>query len=255
MSSTDLPDDFLGNSTGEPEPQWSGEQLEAAYLRALEALDAVESEIVATADVVRPGAIAAMEAEVAPKPPPPTIEDEVVEPAPLLSPRQVLEACLFVGGATLTAARLASLLRGDYTASYVEEAIDGLNQQYAAEGRPYTIQLGEGGYRMLLRDEFERLRHKVYGLGPREVRLSQDVLEILAVIAYQQPVSDSQLDELENGSASGRLRQLLRRDLIAVERSKDDPKQVNYRTTPRFLSLFGLGSLNDLPRPEDLSFK
>lgn len=254
MTSADLPDDFLGGPTVEEEPQWSGEQLEAAYLRALEALDAVESEIVATAEEVRPGAMSAV-AEEPPRPPVTPRVEEVAESAPLLSPRQVLEACLFVGGTTLTAAKLASLLRGDYTATFVEDTIDALNQQYAAEGRPYSIQLGEGGYRLVLREEYERLRHKVYGLGPREVRLSQDVLEILAIIAYQQPVTDAHLDELERGSASGTLRQLLRRDLIAVERSKDDPKQVCYRTTPRFLSLFGLGSLNDLPRPEDLSFK
>ncbi|MDP1796210.1 MAG: SMC-Scp complex subunit ScpB [Planctomycetaceae bacterium] len=254
MSSTDLADDFLGGPAAEEEPQWSGEQLEAAYLRALEALDAVESEIVATAEEVRPGAMAGVEEAPAPvKTESPAAEIE--EPAPLLSPRQVLEACLFVGGTTLTAAKLASLLRGDYTATFVEETIDALNQQYATEGRPYTIQLGEGGYRFALREEYERLRNKVYGLGPREVRLSQDVLEILAIIAYQQPVSDAHLEELERGNANGILRQLLRRELIAVERPKDDPKLVQYRTTPRFLSLFGLGSLNDLPRPEDLSFK
>lgn len=253
MSSTDLPDDFLGDSAAE-EPQWSGEQLEAAYLRALEALDAVESEIVATAEQLRPGVLTAAENET-PAPELPAVPADVVEPAPLLSPRQVLEACLFVGGTTLTAAKLASLLRGEYTPSFVEETIDGLNRQYASEGRPYSIQLGEGGYRISLCEEYERLRHKVYGLGPREVRLSQDVLEILAIIAYQQPVTDVHLEELERGNASGTLRQLLRRDLIAMERSKDDPKAVHYRTTPRFLSLFGLGSLNDLPRPEDLSFK
>lgn len=254
MSATDLPEDFLGGSVPEDEPQWSGEQLEAAYIRALEALDAVESEIVATAEEVRPGSLTDIKDEAGPPEPIPPAE-EVAESAPLLSPRQVLEACLFVGGTTLTAAKLASLLRGDYTVAFVEETIDGLNQQYTSENRPYTIQLGEGGYRLTLRDEYERLRHKVYGLGPREVRLSQDVLEILAIIAYQQPVTDADLTQLERGNASGTLRQLLRRDLVAVERSKDDPKQVNYRTTPRFLSLFGLGSLNDLPRPEDLSFK
>lgn len=255
MNSTNLADDFLGTGPApEEEPQWSGEQLEAAYLRALEALDAVESEIVATAEEMRPGAMAAID-DTPPQPTTTETVEDVAESAPLLSPRQVLEACLFVGGTTLTAAKLASVLRGDYTATFVEETIDALNQQYAAEGRPYTVQLGEGGYRLALRDEFERLRHKVYGLGPREVRLSQDVLEILAIIAYQQPVTDAQLEELERGSPSGTLRQLLRRDLIAVERAKDDSKQVYYRTTPRFLSLFGLGSLHDLPRPEDLPFK
>ncbi len=254
MSATDLPDDFLGGTPAEEEPQWSGEQLEAAYLRALEAIDAVESEIIATAEEVRPGAMTDLLSPAVTTPEVVT-PPEPVESAPLLSPRQVLEACLFVGGATLTAARLASILRGDYTAGFVEETMDALNQQYANEGRPYAIQLGEGGYRLSLKDDFERLRHKIYGLGPREVRLSQEVLEILAVIAYQQPVSDGRLKELERGNSSGSLRQLLRRELIAVERRTDDPKAIQYRTTPRFLSLFGLRTLEDLPRPEDLSFK
>ncbi|HET6426331.1 MAG TPA: SMC-Scp complex subunit ScpB, partial [Planctomycetaceae bacterium] len=227
MSTTDLPDDFLGQSDASSEPQWSGEELEAAYLRALEALDAVESEIVATAEEVRPGAMAevrdgAASAEPVAKP---------EEPAPLLSPRQVIEACLFVGGVSLTAARLAGLLRGDYTATFVEQTIDALNQQYVNESRPYSIQLGEGGYRFALNEEFERLRNKIYGLGPREVRLSQDVLEILAVIAYQQPVTEERLNELERGPSSGPVRQLLRRDLISVQRPQGDPKAVHYQTT------------------------
>lgn len=253
MSSTDLPDDFLAGGDSPEEPQWSGEELEAAYMRALEALDAVESEIVATAEEVRPGAMTdlqqdAPQLDVA-------VKTEVAEPAPLLSPQQVIEACLFVGGVSLTSARLAGLLRGDYTPGFVEETIETLNRQYANEARPYSIQLGEGGYRFALNDEFERLRHKIYGLGPREVRLSQDVLEILAIIAYQQPVNEDHLNELERGPSSGPVRQLLRRDLIAVQRPEGDPKAIQYRTTPRFLSLFGLKSLNDLPRPEDLSFK
>lgn len=254
MSATDLPDDFLGSSvTSDPEPQWSGEELEAAYVRALEALDAVESEIVATAEEVRPGALTDVPHESSP---PPSIESvEPEESAPLLSPRQVLEACLFVGGVSLTAARLAGLLRGDYTATYVDETIEALNLQYQREARPYSIQLGEGGYRLALNEEFERLRHKIYGLGPREVRLSQDVLEILAVIAYQQPVTEERLHELERGPVNSPVRQLLRRDLIAVQRPEEDPKAIQYRTTPRFLSLFGLKSLDDLPRPEDLAFK
>lgn len=253
MSATELPDDFLAGGDCPEEPQWSGEELEAAYVRALEALDAVESEIVATAEEVRPGAITDLREELSQKDAPAV--PELPESAPLLSPQQVIEACLFVGGVSLTSVRLAGLLRGDYTSAFVEETIEALNQRYANEARPYSIQLGEGGYRFALNDEFERLRHKIYGLGPREVRLSQDVLEILAIIAYQQPVNEDHLNELERGPSSGPVRQLLRRDLIAVQRPEGDPKAIQYRTTPRFLSLFGLKSLDDLPRPEDLSFK
>ncbi|MDZ4687713.1 MAG: SMC-Scp complex subunit ScpB [Planctomycetaceae bacterium] len=240
------------------EPQWSGEELEAAYVRALEALDAVESEIVATAEEIAPGSMAAASTDVATS----GVTSETVAPVadstrvePSVTARQVVEACLFVGGSALTAARLAGVLRGDYTAEYVEAVIDDLNRQYDAEARPYEIRLGEGGYRLAVRDEYERIRHKVYGLGPKEVRLSQEALEVLALVAYHQPATEEQLEALGRPLAGATLRLLLRRDLLTVDRLPNEPKAVAYRTTPRFLSLFGLGSLDDLPRPDDLLYK
>jgi segregation and condensation protein B len=232
---------------------WSAEDLEAAYLRALDALDAVDSEIVATAEEIAPGSLAEEAPTTPVAVPPPTAKDPDEELS--LTAPQVIEACLFVGGSALTAAKLASLLKGDYSVQYVEETIERLNQRYQTEGRPYEIRLGEGGYRLVLRDEYERLRHKVYGLGPREVRLSQDVLEVLALVAYHQPVAEETLAELGKPQSGPTLRQLLRRELIAVERRPDQPKDVRYVTTPRFLSLFGLSSLHDLPRPDELLYK
>jgi segregation and condensation protein B len=238
---------------------WSVEELDAAYQRALAALDAVDSEILATAGEASPGAAGATVAAgtAARNETPPSAETPASAPEenPPLSAAQVIEACLFVGGTALTAGRLAALLKGDYTAQFVEETIDALNRRYRTEGRPYEVRLGEGGYRLVLREEYERLRHKVFGLGPREVRLSQEALEVLAAVAYHQPVSEAGLAELGKPHAGPTLRQLLRRDLLAVQRETSDPKTPLYVTTPRFLSLFGLGSLDELPRPETLLFK
>jgi segregation and condensation protein B len=227
---------------------WSADDLEAAYQQALAALD----EIAATAEEIAP-----VSTEIAAEPVSPvsTAAAPVTEEGPAVTAPQVIEACLFVGGSALTAGKLASILKGDYDAAYVEGCIEQLNERYSAEGRPYAICLGEGGYRLALRDEYERLRHKAYGLGPREVRLSQEALEVLALVAYHQPVNETSLDELGKPQAGPTLRQLLRRDLIAVARSPDEPKDVRYITTPRFLSLFGVGSLDDLPRPEELLYK
>ena len=76
-----------------------------------------------------------------------------------------------------------------------------------------------------------------------------------ALVAYQQPITEAAIAELGKPQAGPTLRQLLRRDLIAVERSPDDPKEVRYATTPRFLSLFGVQKLDDLPRPDELLYK
>ena len=172
-----------------------------------------------------------------------------------VSPRQVLEALLFVGGEPLTGKRLADLLGGGFTHEQVDELLDELNHDYADQRRPYEVRLAEGGYRLVLRPEFERIRNRVYGLGPKDVKLSQDALEILALVAYRQPITKTDVEEHGKQNSGSVLRQLLRRELIALDRPAENDGEVVYTTTERFLQLFGLSELGDLPYPEDLDFK
>lgn len=172
-----------------------------------------------------------------------------------VTPRQIIEAALFVGGKPLTAKKLCAMLRGEYDLDFIEQTIDDFNSQYADEARPYEIRLGEGGYRLVLRPEFERIRNRVYGIVPKEVKLSQEVLEVLALVAYRQPVSKEDIEVQGKPNPGGALRQLLRRELISIERGTGGRKDVRYQTTSRFLSLFGLASLDELPQADELSFK
>jgi chromosome segregation and condensation protein ScpB len=172
-----------------------------------------------------------------------------------VTPSQVIEAALFVGGGPLTAKRICALVRGSSDSAFVEQSIDELNDAYSAQGRPYEIRLGDGGYRLELRPEYDRLRHRVYGSGPREVRLSPDLLEVLALVAYQQPIRQLEIESHGKQNVGNLLRQLLRRDLVAFERGSGGRKDVRYHTTARFLSVFGLGSLEELPQAEDLAKK
>ncbi len=267
----ELPDAVNSPSSEESsDGDWSGLDIEQAYLRALEANDAVEWEIgqpvEAASEESENGVVDEAEAEddadseTAPQEAT-AAETEVSEepeddPLPArVTPRQVIEAAIFVGGQPLTAKKLCYVLKGDADLDYVEQMIDELNHQYLDECRPYEIRLGEGGYRLVLHEEFQRLRNRVYGIGPREVRLSQDVLEVLALVAYRQPITPAQIEELGKSNAAPVLRQLLRRELISLERDPTDRKLVRYRTTRRFLSVFGLGNLDELPQAEDLLFK
>lgn len=271
----------------EPVDDWGGGELEAAYLKALSALEASELEIPSpvttgsgdseldnSPELTEPS-IEVRSADPRPEQQPPLSVDELrapevarpdatesqmksdAPPPPEFRPipRQIIEACLFVGGSPLTSSRLAGVLRGEFSSDYVDGEIDSLNRLYAAEGRPYEIRLGEGGYRLALRDEFERIRHKVYGLGPKEVRLSQEALEVLAVVAYYQPITQARIEELGKPGCGAVVRQLVRRELVAVTRDAARPKEVHYQTTPRFLSLFGIRNLDELPRPEQVSYK
>lgn len=180
---------------------------------------------------------------------------EALEDYSNVSPAQIIEAAMFVGGAPLTARKIVGLLRGSFDAAFVEQTIEDLNAAYVAQARPYEIRHGEGGYRLELRPEYDRLRHRVYGSGPREVRLAQDVLEVLALVAYQQPISQKEIESHGKQNAGNLLRQLLRRDLVSFERGPGGRKDLQYHTTPRFLSVFGIASLEDLPQAEDLAKK
>ena len=179
-------------------------------------------------------------------PPPPTSAETI-------TPAQVIEGALFVGGGPLSAGKLYALLRGTIALEDVPELIDDLNDLYASQNRPYEIRLGDGGYVLDLCPDYEKLRHRVFGQGPREVRLTQDQLEVLALVAYRQPISEAGIAALGRPEAGNVLRQLLRRELVSLERGEQGPKDVTYQTTERFLSVFGLASLAELPQPEDLA--
>lgn len=249
----------------EEDAGWSLDDIEAAYQQALESLDTLEATV---ADFVGEPRIeggeeapllggtseTATSGEPASEPSRSFFSATPLDaPAPTVTSRQVLEALLFVGGKTLPSRKLADVLAGSTSSEDVLRWIDELNTIYDFECRPYRVELNAGGYRMQLRPEFEKVRHRVFGFGPREVKLSQEVLEILAFIAYSQPVSETELEGLGREGTSTVLRQLLRRELIQLKR--DDQTEVRYETAPRFLEVFGLRSMHDLPLPGDFAFK
>ncbi|QDV31651.1 Segregation and condensation protein B [Planctopirus ephydatiae] len=169
--------------------------------------------------------------------------------------RSVIEACLFVGEPAVTIARLREILRNDITDQRIELAIGEVKRMYDDQQRPYEVTHQEGVYRLSLRAEFEKLRAKTYGQGPKEIKLSQEAIEVLSVVAYHQPIEEREVNEIYEIPSGGILKQLLRRELLAVQLDAESPKVVRYVTTPRFLKLFQLRRLADLPRAETFAFK
>lgn len=177
----------------------------------------------------------------------------VVEVCPI-SPKSILEAILFVGhpeNEPIDAHRVASLLRG-VDADEVEKLIQELNDEYEQQELPFSIQAAGDGYQLELRPEFEHIQERFYG-RIRHARLTQFAVDILAVVAYNQPVTREELEKLLNDSppTSRILNQLVRRDLLACRTIGDKPKRREYVTTERFLDLFHLSDISDLPRTED----
>jgi segregation and condensation protein B len=183
-----------------------------------------------------------------------TAEEELEEPEECVgvSPQSVVEAMLFVGktdNQPLTSRQIAALLRG-VSAIEVDEMVAALNREYRDEERPFWIESVDTGYVLRLHPEYAGLRDRFYG-RVREARLSQAAIDVLAIVAYQQPLNQEQIDRLRGKPSGGVLRQLVRRQLLSIERSTQAPRHPNYRTTDRFLQLFGLESLAELPESQE----
>lgn len=169
--------------------------------------------------------------------------------APPAELARVLEALLFAAEEPLTAEQIATHLASHFAAADVRVALGVLAAQYAERG----IHLVERGRRWqfqtapdlayLLRREQEQLR-----------RLSRAATEVLAIIAYHEPVSRAEIEAIRGvQTARGTLDVLLEAGWVRVTGRREVPgRPVIYATTPDFLSHFGLASRRDLPGLEEL---
>ena len=170
-----------------------------------------------------------------------------------ITPRSILEALLFVGSPNnepISSRQVASLMRGVRPAE-IDSLVRDMNADYQRRNCPYTIVEEADGYRMTLCEEFDRLRDKFFG-RTRQARLSQEAIEVLAAVDYHEPVAAEEIGKLRGTDSGHILAQLVRRGLVRLERTEGKPRRPLYWTTDRFLELFGLASLADLPRSQEL---
>jgi segregation and condensation protein B len=181
--------------------------------------------------------------QVTPAPGAPPLAEPVNEPTVPPTPLQIIEALLFVGGPALTAEQAADTVRG-LEPEHFHACIDTLNRLYRAQNRPYTIAHGAAGYVLRVARKYATIRERLYG-GPREARLNQPALDVLALVAYRQPVAKAEIDGARGAESGGVLRQLVRLGLVMS--GAGDDGAVVFQTTARFLEVFRLRDLDDLP--------
>ncbi|MEY5031600.1 MAG: segregation and condensation protein [Planctomycetota bacterium] len=134
----------------------------------------------------------------------------------------------------------------------VREAIDGLNQQYAAANRTFRIESVAGGRQMLTVAAYGGIMSRLKGQRA-QTRLSQAALETLAIIAYKQPMLRAQLEAIRGVACGEVLKSLMERRLVKiVGRAEEVGRPMLYGTTPEFLRVFGIANLSDLPQAKDL---
>ncbi len=165
--------------------------------------------------------------------------------------RQALHALLFVSDRPLSATRLAEAL-GDLDAEMVELLLDELRAELENGSSPYQLREIAGGYQLATRVEYAPYIRRLLQIKKRN-RLSRSALETLAIIAYRQPCTRADVEEIRGVSVSHAFEILLEKRLIkvaGVAETVGRPKL--YRTTDEFLAHFGLKSLRELPSVEEL---
>jgi len=167
-----------------------------------------------------------------------------------VSPLTILEALLFVGlpgGRPLSSHRVAGFMRGVRPQEIDDLALQ-LRRRYLADNCPYEVAAKEDGWMLRLRPEFARFA-SVLEARVRSIRLDAASLDVLAAVAWNQPVPRDRLVELGCDAGPAVLRQLVRRGLLEVRRN--EAAEPCFLTTARFLEVFKLESLDDLPAPTD----
>ena len=183
------------------------------------------------------------------------LQDLAGDPAlgEVISPRMIVEGMLFVGtpdGRPLTNRELAAHIR-DVSPKEVDALVQELNQQYDAAATAYHVVSEGPGYQMQIRPQHDTVRRR-FGGRVREAKLTPQAIEVLSIVAYRQPVSAEDVTRLRGARSHALLSQLVRRDLLCLERPADSPQKPNYYTTDKFNRLFGIDSPRDLPSSEDL---
>jgi segregation and condensation protein B len=173
-------------------------------------------------------------------------------------PESILEAILFVGlpdGVPITSRKVAGLMRG-VRPQEIDDMAAALRQRYRANNCPYEIVAKDAGWVMRLRPEFARFG-SVVEARTRTVRLDAEALDVLALVAWNQPVKRDRVVELGCDARPAVWRQLVLRGLLelvhdeAAHDGHDSPPEPSYRTTRKFLEVFRLESIDDLPEPTE----
>ena len=161
-----------------------------------------------------------------------------------------LEALLFSSDQPLSLSLLAESL--DAPPDQVAEALVALESGYAARGAGVQVREIAGGHLLVTAPEHSEWVGRLLR-GRKKMRLSRAALETVAIIAYKQPVTKSEVESIRGVDSSGVLATLLERSLVTIRgRSKVIGRPLLYGTTQEFLDYFGLRELAELPRPEEL---
>ncbi len=164
--------------------------------------------------------------------------------------RSIAEALILASPEPIPVARLAKLIPR-CTPAKARVLVDELNAEYVAQQRAFEICEVSGGYQMRTHSTYASYLQQLRNARP--LRLSSAALETLAIVAYRQPLTRAEVENVRGVDAGPVMRNLLERKLIKLAGHREVPgRPMLYATTKRFLEVFGLADLEDLPALREL---
>ena len=164
--------------------------------------------------------------------------------------KSIVENVLLAADQPINADELCKIFLDGTDKSQLQSILDELKEEYSSR----NLQVTEvaDGYQLCTRHEYNDYIRKFLKLD-RSTRLSQPSLDTLSIIAYKQPLTRQEVDEIRGVDSSGVIKTLLEKKVIGPAGRKKVPgRPIMYRTTQKFLEYFGLKDLSDLPTLEDL---
>jgi segregation and condensation protein B len=162
----------------------------------------------------------------------------------------VVEAVLFASDESLTPARLSEIVGTNVR--QLRKHIDDLNEKYKANNNAFRIEQIAGGYQMMTLGEYNHWLKKLVRARD-DGKLSQPALETLAIIAYKQPIIRADIEAIRGVAAGEMIRNLMYKGLVKITgRAEIVGRPMLYGTTKKFLEVFGLNTIKDLPKAEEL---
>lgn len=166
--------------------------------------------------------------------------------------KRIIEALLFASNRAVTLNEMAEVLEGVNSVE-IRDLLNELNSEYKGQNRSFSITEIAGGFQLVADPYYAPWIKKVLS-KERTQRLSMPALETLAIIAYKQPITRSEIEAIRGVNIDGIIENLLEKNLIKTSGRREAPgRPFVYTVTDEFLSHFGLRSLEDLPKLKEFT--
>lgn len=163
--------------------------------------------------------------------------------------KRIIEAVLFAAPKPVSMGTLAKKLE-DCGEEEVRGALSELMEEYRSNGRSFEIVEVSGGYQMRTKLPYREWVRRF--VKEKDIPLTRSLMETLSIIAYKQPLTKRDIDAFRGVDSARVIRQLLDRKLIEIGGRNGDGGKLVFRTTQRFLEVYGLRDLNDLPTLKEI---